>query len=128
MTPRLQALLVADAVYQDRETGKHVIAGTFARLFVPTLPGELGRGIAAYCALVGISRSTQVTMQFETVGGDVLIRSSPLTLTCTNPDLLVEFAIPIPALPLPHPGTFQLVLLLDAKRFATHAIEVAVAR
>ncbi|HEX3762701.1 MAG TPA: hypothetical protein VHW23_28595 [Kofleriaceae bacterium] len=115
-------------MYQDRETGKHVIAGTFARLVVPNVPGELGRGIAMYCALIGVSGSVQVTMQFETASGDVLLRSSALTLTCTNPDLLVELAIPVPALPLPHAGTFQFALALDGRSFATHAIEVAIAR
>jgi len=127
VTPRLQAFLVADAVYQDRETGKHVIAGTFARLVVQSVPGELGRAIATYCALIGVSGSVQVSMQFEAAGGDVLLRSSALTLTCTNPDLLVEFAIPVPALPLPRAGAFQFVVLLDGRSFATHAIEVAIA-
>jgi hypothetical protein len=128
VAPRLQAFLVADAVYQDRETGKHVIAGTFARLIVPSVPGELGRGIATYCALTGVAGSVQVTLQFETAHGDVLLRSSGLTLTCTNPGLLVEFAIAVPALPLPDAGSFQLVLLLDDQRFATYAIEVSIAR
>ena len=126
MTTRLQSFLVADEVYQDRETGKHVIAGTFARLIVPRVPGELGRSVATYCALLGVAGSVQVTMQFETADGEVLIRSSPRTLTCTHPDLLVEFAFTVPSLPLPHAGRFCLVLLLDEQRFATHAIEVAI--
>ena len=33
MTPVLQALVVADRVYEDKGTGKKIIAGTFSRLF-----------------------------------------------------------------------------------------------
>ncbi|OYW13260.1 MAG: hypothetical protein B7Z55_17140, partial [Planctomycetales bacterium 12-60-4] len=35
-TPVLQALLLADHIYQDRATGKHVICGVFSELrFIP---------------------------------------------------------------------------------------------
>jgi hypothetical protein len=124
VAPRLQAFLLAEAVYQDIDTGKHVIAGTFARLFVPKLPGELGRPVSAYCALTGVIDSVQIAMQFETDAGEVLIRSSPTTLTCTDPRLLVEFGFAVPSLPFPGAGWYQLVLLVGDQRFATLALEV----
>ena len=124
MSPRLQALLLADAVYQDLDSGKHVIAGTFARLFVPRFPGVLGHPVTAYCALTGVVDSVELAMQFETEAGKVLTRSSPATLTCTDPRLLVEFAFTVPALPFPEPGWYRLVLLLGGQRFGTLALEV----
>jgi hypothetical protein len=126
VTPRLQAFLVADAVYQDRETGKHVIAGTFARLVVPSVPGELGRAIATYCALIGVSGSVQVTMQFEAAGGDVLLRSSALTLTCTTRTCSSSSRSRY----RPAAATGRRVPVRGPARrrsFATHAIEVAIA-
>jgi hypothetical protein len=122
--PRAQAFLLADSVYQDRESGKYIIVGTFARLFVPSVPGHLGRTVAAYCALLGIQGTVSVTMQFETGAGEAIICSSPLTLTCDNPDLLVEFCFPIPSLPLESTGLFRLALIVDGVRVATYELDV----
>ena len=37
--PVVRAILLADQVYQDTQTGKFVIAGTFDQIFVPEFPG-----------------------------------------------------------------------------------------
>ena len=38
--PIVQAILLADHVYQDRETGKYVIAGTFNQLRGQAFPAS----------------------------------------------------------------------------------------
>jgi hypothetical protein len=124
MQPRLQAFLLADAVYQDHETGKHVIAGTFARLVVPHMPGELDRTVSAYCAFAGVLGNAEVAMQFETETGEILTRSNALMLTCSDPRLLVEFALPVPSLPVPSAGWYRMVLMLNGQRLATLMLEL----
>jgi hypothetical protein len=123
----VQAFLLADAVYQDRESAKFIIAGTFARLFVPSVPGQLGRAVAAYCAVLGIKGTVQVTMQYETGGGEAILSSSPMSLTCNDPDLLVEFAFPIPGLPIEATGLYRLALMIDGARVATHEFDIHLA-
>jgi hypothetical protein len=65
-----------------------------------------------------------LAMQFETAAGRMLVRSSPATLTCTDPRLLVEFAFAVPSLPLPSPGWYRLALWLDGQRFAKLDLEI----
>ena len=52
--PVLQAMLLADQVYQDRSTGKYVICGIFSAIhFVPKEPPPSGRDRAAGAGLPG---------------------------------------------------------------------------
>ena len=36
--PVLQAMVLADHVYQDRQTGKYIIAGTFSQIIFGSVP------------------------------------------------------------------------------------------
>jgi hypothetical protein len=119
------AFVLADAVYQDRESGKYVIAGTFSRLVAGPLPRALDRTVAIYSSLTGVVGVVRVELQYETEAGESLARSSPLTVTCTDARAVIELGVPVPSLPLPAAGAYRMVLLVDDQRLATLPLDVS---
>lgn len=124
MAPTVQAFLLADAVFQDRATGKHVIAGTFTHLTVPGFPAVHSAPIAAFVALTGLDGAVTLALRLVAPSGRVVIKSSAVEITCTDRRLLVELGFPVPSLPLPEAGWYRLDLLLDDAELATLAFDV----
>lgn len=104
---RLQALLISDHIYCDRGSGKYVIAGTFYQLNVAAFPAVFGKTIGAFVSLAGLTGSTGIELEFvDAASGDVLMRTQSLQVSCSDPDLPVEFGVEIPPLPLPREGRY----------------------
>ena len=111
---KLQALLLADFVYQDRDSGKYVIAGTFHAVNVAAFPATLGRSVGAFVVLTGRREGAEVALSLvEAQTGAVLLRSPPLTLPAVEGDAPLEFAVELPPLPLPRPGGYLVRLTAD---------------
>lgn len=111
MSPTLQALLVADHIYQDNGSGKYVIAGTFHQIKVPAFPTTLSRTVGVFVCVSGVEGDVDVGLEFlDSERGEVLIRSSSFGFHCEDPALPVEFAVEIPPLPLPRPGHYAMRL------------------
>jgi hypothetical protein len=109
---RLQALLLADHIYRDQDTGKYVIAGTFYQLNVAAFPITFGRTIGAFVSLSGLKGKTGIDLEFvDTSSEEVLMRTQSLEVFCDDPDLPVEFAVEVPPLPLPHAGRYHFRLV-----------------
>ena len=64
--PILQALVPADHIYRDQQTGKYVIAGPFHQLNLASFPATLGRSVGVFVALRGVVGET--ALEFELVG------------------------------------------------------------
>ena len=108
---KLQSFLLADHVYCDRGTGKHVIAGTFYQLNVPAVPATFGRSVGAYISLSGVSTTTRIDLEFvDPANGDVLLSTRSFEIACDDPATPVDFALEIPPMPLPHAGIFYFQL------------------
>lgn len=110
--PRVQAFVLADAVYRDRATGKHVVAGTFTRLVARAFPCDFVRPVDAYVALVGLEGTCAVALRFA-ADDEVLRRSTALEVTGRDPRDVIEVVFPIPSLPLPRAGWYRLEVLVD---------------
>ena len=140
--PVLQALLLADHVYRDATTGKHVIAGVFAKVFfIPKVkleqqanpqPGvmtevpiqELMRAGSpfAYISMTDVHGTKSFELRYvDLSNNDVLFRAE-LTLTSNDPLQNIELSVPLPVLPVPHEGAFVIELLCENELLGSHRI------
>lgn len=124
--PRVQALLVADAVYRDAATGKHIVAGTFTRLRASAFPCDFVRPVDVYVALAGLVGTCAVALRFA-LDDDILLRSTALPVAGRDPRDLVELVFPLPSLHLPRPGWYRLELTIDGAAVAALGLEARVA-
>ena len=109
--PRLQALLLADNVYTDRDTGKIVIAGTFNRLWAKEFPTTFHRPTTAYVSLTEIRGKSTLELKFVNLkSGEVLMSSHAFDVECGNPLSSVEVVLPVPPFPMPEEGVFAFEL------------------
>ena len=111
---KLQALLLADHIYRDQDSGKFVIAGTFRQLNLLTFPTTLGKSVGAFVSLTGVANSVNIGLEFvDGESGQVLMDFHGPEFDWEDPGLPVEFGIEIPPLPLPHPGRYLFRLKLN---------------
>jgi hypothetical protein len=129
--PSLQALLLADQVYEDSATGKKVIAGTFDALYAPAseFPTEFMRVTYAYICLCNLHGRTPLQLEYVDLSTDeVLMEYGPIFLDATDPLASVDFTVPVPPFPMPHPGYYALEVfagneLLGRVRVCVESIE-----
>lgn len=129
MKPVLQALLLADRVYQDKVTGKHIVAGIFSQmLFVKdgakprtkevdgeerqVVPGGMQAGSPyAYISLTDFQGSERFVLRYVDLDEDTPIFEAPFTVSSDDRLKTVEITAPLPPLPITKAGTFALELL-----------------
>jgi hypothetical protein len=127
--PVLQALLLADHVYQDRVTGKIVVAGIFHRIFVGQATIEKEGAGENHLVQIPIEQVQQAGTPFVYINlteirlgaalqlrlislesNEVCFESSPFGVDCQDPLATVEVVMPLPR--MPHaPGAYALELL-----------------
>jgi len=140
MKPVLQALLLADHVYEDKATGKKVIAGTFTKLqfakkvAIPTVKDAQGRevrvlpaGVDAgsptlYLSITEIVNKAEFVLRYVDLANNQALFETNLEITTESPLAIVEAAIPLPKLPTPHAGAFSIELLWNNEILGSHRI------
>ncbi len=126
MKPVLQALLVADHVYQDKTTGKNIVAGIFNKLFFQK-PEDVKEGFEkqgikvaghmqagspyAYINLIDVNGEHHFTLRYVDLEDDKPLFQVEFGIRHDNPLQPVELNIPLPRLPTPKTGAFALELL-----------------
>lgn len=129
MGPVLQALLVADRVYEDK-SGKKIIVGTFntcvfrkvrppkrevtlegARVEIPAILAAAGSPYA-YISLTNIHDSVTCDVRFVNLNTDEVLFHCSFNVKCNSPLETVEVVLPLPCLP-PVVGMHALELLSD---------------
>ncbi|MDX1948433.1 MAG: hypothetical protein SFU86_23800 [Pirellulaceae bacterium] len=127
MKPVLQALLLADHVYEDR-TGKKIIAGTFSRLWFKKVPppqevaGERrmplqGVTVAGspyiFISLTELRGRQKYVLRYVNLETDTQIFQVDFAAECDNPLQTVEVVIPLPPLPAAKAGAHAFELLCE---------------
>lgn len=127
IVPVLQALLVADHIYRDVTTGKHIICGVFGTLFraPPTPVGEtinIAPGSErqagfrsgspfAYLSLIDIEGEQQLSLRYVRLNDEIVFFEADLKVPAGHDRLqLFELMIPLPPLPV-EVGVYALELL-----------------
>src|SRR3990167_1130105 len=126
--PMLQALLLADHVYQDKDSGKKVIAGTFnvLNLFKPKPPSEdsdrpaegprqvsvkeimKAGSPSAFISLTEIREPTDLELRYVDLSNNAVLIGAKFRVTCHDPLATVEAIVLLPPLPAPHSGVYAL--------------------
>lgn len=128
MKPLLQAMVLADQVYQDRTTGKMIIAGTFTRLIrrkVTQKPGEKPPfGIPpgyqsgsphAYIRMTEVHGAAKLELRFVDLATNQSLFQAALDVRSNDPLQSIEMNVPLPQLPMPQPGRYSLELLHEGE-------------
>jgi Family of unknown function (DUF6941) len=144
--PILQALLIADHVYQDKVTGKKIVAGIFRNLYYQTSPpqpsSEPGEGnqqskivrVAAggqragspfcYISLTEVHGEQEFELRYVDLHDDKPLIQTTFSVNASSPVDTVEAIIPLPALPVGKAGTFSFELLWHNEPIGAHRIQV----
>lgn len=138
--PVLQALLVADHVYQDRGTGKYLICGVFSVLYkVPEGAGptveEINKGVRlekvrtagspqVYLSLTELNGKKSFQLRYVDLQDNSVLFVISFDLSCSDPLQTVEGSIALPLLPSPRYGVYALELLCEDELLGTHRVQV----
>lgn len=138
--PVLQALVVADRVYQDRATGKVLICGTFHKvLFGKTPPvfdvqtqegrkqtllaGGMDAGApSAYISITDAASNTELLLQFTNLTTNRTIFGTKLRVESHDRLQTIEIVAPLPRLPISEAGTYAIEVLCEGELLGSHRI------
>lgn len=107
---RLQALILADHIYQDATTGKKVIAGTFNTLQPLTFPSMLPQVTYAFLSLTEVQGKLPLILRYVDARDLRVLMEAPFEVESNDPLQSIEVIVGIPPFPMPHPGTFTFEL------------------
>lgn len=143
MKPVLQALVLAERIYEDK-SGKKIIAGTFNQLLIGKLPilgAEQGSGgtpghivpggtdpgcPAAYVSLTDVVDGTAITLQLVDVSKNRVLFQTGLKIAVNDRLATVEIVAPLPPLKMfvREPGTFSLDIVWRSEILGSHRLVV----
>lgn len=133
MKPVLQALVVADRVYQDANSGKKIIAGTFSGFKFSKKPpvaeivrpdGQkqqvLAGGMSAgspyvYISLTDVCDNTIIQIQFLNLSKNIVLFGNEIKLGNVDRLSNTELVLPLPNLPISEAGVYALQVLCEGE-------------
>jgi hypothetical protein len=139
MKPVLQALVIAEHVYQDI-TGKKVIAGTFNRVNFSRkpltrqverpdgsqamlLPGGMQSGSPyAYINLTDVGDNTKLLFRFVNLTRNTMLFANEVTVNSKDKLQNVEMVLPLPTLPIQEEGVYAFEVMCEGEILGTYRI------
>jgi hypothetical protein len=131
MKPVLQALIVADHIYQDQQTGKKVICGTFNSFRFSRKPpvsevqnpdgtkrtvimgGSQSGSPYAYVSLTDVVEGTKLLLRFVNLSKNEVLFGTEVMVNNVHRLATVELVLPLPRLPIQETGSYALELVCD---------------
>jgi hypothetical protein len=131
--PVLQALVVADRVYQDASSGKKVIAGTFSGFKFSKRPpvaeivrpdGQKQRVVAGcmsagspyvYISLTDVCDNTTIQIQFLSLSKNIVMFGNAVTIEKVDRLSNTELVLPLPTLPISEAGVYALQVICEGE-------------
>lgn len=141
--PKVQAILVADHIYIDKNTNKKIIAGIFDRMYL--IPPPAGQEVSAedgkikinippgghrasspfcYINLIDIRKQEHFELRYVDLEDDRVVFGTNFNINADNPLQSVEIVIPLPLLPAEKAGVFALELIWNDISIGSHRIIV----
>ena len=139
MKPVLQALVVADHVYEDR-SGKKIIAGTFNTYKFSQKPpvaeaqrpdgtkqtvlmGGMQSGSPyAYVSLTDVCDGTKLLIQFVNLATSAVLFGREVTIANVNRLSSVELIFPLPRLPIRESGIYAFEVVCEGDILGSYRI------
>lgn len=137
--PVLQAMVLADHVYQDRNTGKFVIAGTFGTIWRQPHPPKPHEGAPnkqpigsisqmgspyLYLALADVHGKAPLLLRLVDLADSNTLLEANFEVGAADPLTMCEFVLPLPLLPAMKPGVLSLDLLFQNEILGSWRINV----
>jgi hypothetical protein len=140
--PVLQALLLADQVYQDKLSSKTIVAGIFGTIAIlkknptpeagtnagPRLidPREFRRAgsPSCYISLTSVRGTLPLELRYVDLADNSVLMTLTFEISNTDPLKTFELIVPIPPLPVPHGGSYVLELLTENELIGSHRLSV----
>jgi hypothetical protein len=138
--PVLQALVLADHVYQD-VSGKKIIAGTFNQVQFKrggpiTKEAELPSGkkrklVAggmdggspyAYISITDVCKNAELQLQFVNLTTNKVLFGAKIVVNCDDRLATIELIAPLPRLPITEEGTYAFEVVCEGEIIGTHRI------
>lgn len=113
--PVLQALVLADHVYDDRQTRKKVIAGTFNQLWSKQFPDRFSRTTFAFISLTDVRGEQKLMLRYVDLADNAVLMETHFAVRSGDPLESVEIVIEIPPFPMPHPGAYAFEVLAGSE-------------
>lgn len=142
MKPVLQALVLAERIYEDK-TGKKVICGTFnglviGKILLPEVQhpdGSTGKKLVggtdmgcpfAYISLTDIVDGTEIALQFVNQRKNIVLFRASLKLNVQDRLATVEIVAPLPPMSsiVNEEGVFSLDVLCESEIIGSHRLLV----
>ena len=138
--PVLQALVLAEHVYQDAATGKKVICGTFNRIQFGLSPNseevEIADGVKkrsvmgdmqggspyAYISITDVCNGTRLVLQFVNLSKNKVLFGTELVVHSENRLATIEIVAPLPSLNIRESGTYAFELVCNGEILGSHRI------
>lgn len=113
--PKCKAILLCDQTILDATSGKVSIIGIFDLFNLPQFPGMLTPFMAFLQMTDGIGRYS-ITLEIHDLQGDVVVaRAEGPEIDFPERASKINFATPVPALTLQHPGVYDFVVFADGQ-------------
>lgn len=103
------ALLLADQVYQDRESGKWVVAGIFSRVGFRTLPG-MQSSVSVFFQVTNISAPVELRLRLEHADGDAVVLDVGGDIKAKSPLDVISSKIVLRNVPFQKAGKYWVML------------------
>lgn len=117
------AFLLCDYVITDEATKKKSLIGVFDRVWATRFPTQ-HRPIALYARLYDAEGEHDVRVEYVKVGEERVLAEAKGTLRVQDRKRPVEFALTLPAIPIPEPGEYEFRLYV-AGRYVQRAVFTA---
>ncbi|MDA0167811.1 hypothetical protein OJ998_01830 [Solirubrobacter taibaiensis] len=121
----LQAAVLADQVYRDARTGKHVVAGTFHQLEVASVPATFTGPATLFLALRDVDGPVELRLVDD--AGEVVLGPHAVEIERDLTRLPIEYAVQLPPLPLARTGHYALQVAAGGTVLGEAPIEVVTA-
>ena len=120
-------LLIADTVYQDRETGKNIIAGTYNAITVQQLPFQ-HPGISIFFQVTNVTRPADLRLCVEYAKSGELIFDLGGPVSSPNPMEVVARGVRLSGLPFQEAGKYWVQLRSEEAILIQAPLYVSVAK
>jgi hypothetical protein len=126
--PVVRAILLADQVYQDQQTGKFVIAGTFDQIFVPEFPGTHA-STSLYINLGDFHGTHQLIVRLVRLeDGFEMGNSGGVEIQQDDRARHAEFHVRLPPMEFDRAGPYAIEVVWDGNLLGECRIQVAEAK
>jgi len=121
--PIVKSFLIADAVLQDRLTGKWSIIGVFDRVMAPSFP-VIHPTVALYLRLSDAQGRYRLRVEFRDASDRRVGLFEGIEMEVKDPAQAIEVGLPTHMLPLEKPGKYQFQLYINDEYAASAELSV----